>query len=420
MRQVKPSIFAAILVLPFLHFNPTLLESNLQCLPDSTPSIQIVFGRPTGTPPSNDLVVRELYELSSNDETKFADWVAFFLDGSTFGSSGNVHWGNDPCIDPTETLEAVGASGDDMSGAYSQYRYDRGHLAANASFAGSPLWSDINYYSNMVPQHETLNRGAWASLESAIRGLVSDGQDVYVLTGTIYEEPMPDLPNADESHKVPSDFWKIVTVVQRREDGSIEEINATAFLFDQHGCVVEQDCEFSSDFLDARVPINEIEMRSADDMISTNLDFFSDLPEDIENELERGIGSWPPSSSMQAQNPGSSEVALSRLMPNPSGEEPATEWIEVCNQGESSVDVSGWRVSDEQASYTYPGGTVLAAQGDTGDCEMVFGETYNPTNSTRGLQLRNSGETVTLRNASGVQLDTCTYGTAGTNQIKFC
>ena len=35
-----------------------------------------LFGLPEGTPDSNDLIIRDAYALSSNDDTKFADWVA--------------------------------------------------------------------------------------------------------------------------------------------------------------------------------------------------------------------------------------------------------------------------------------------------------------------------------------------------------
>jgi len=37
-----------------------------------------LLGCPLGGPVSNDLIVREIYALSSNDQTKFADWVATF------------------------------------------------------------------------------------------------------------------------------------------------------------------------------------------------------------------------------------------------------------------------------------------------------------------------------------------------------
>ena len=37
------------------------------------------YGYPLGTPGTNDLIIRDIYALSNNDRTKFADWVAFRL-----------------------------------------------------------------------------------------------------------------------------------------------------------------------------------------------------------------------------------------------------------------------------------------------------------------------------------------------------
>ena len=37
------------------------------------------YGYPYGTPETNDLIVRDIYALSNNDSTKFADWVAYRL-----------------------------------------------------------------------------------------------------------------------------------------------------------------------------------------------------------------------------------------------------------------------------------------------------------------------------------------------------
>ena len=42
-------------------------------------SKHFVGGHPTGTPATNDLIIRDSYALSSNDATKFADWVAYRL-----------------------------------------------------------------------------------------------------------------------------------------------------------------------------------------------------------------------------------------------------------------------------------------------------------------------------------------------------
>ncbi len=38
----------------------------------------LIYGYPLGTPSSND-IIRDLYALSSNDTTKFADWVCCHL-----------------------------------------------------------------------------------------------------------------------------------------------------------------------------------------------------------------------------------------------------------------------------------------------------------------------------------------------------
>lgn len=163
---------------------------------------------PSGTPASNDFICRDIYAMSSNDDTKFADWVAYRLDPSNLESSGTTtrKWQADPDIDPDETLEP-----EDYRGAHEALGTDRGHLAPLASFKGKN-WQQTNYLSNIVPQKSALNRGEWAKLESYVRDLVREKAEVYVITGTFYDpnKPMPPLPQADEPHQVPSGFWQIV------------------------------------------------------------------------------------------------------------------------------------------------------------------------------------------------------------------
>ncbi|QCS48093.1 hypothetical protein FEK30_00785 (plasmid) [Picosynechococcus sp. PCC 11901] len=67
--------------------------------------IHLPNGLPTGTPATNDLVVRDIYCLSSNDDTKFADWVAFRLDRATITGSSDQdrEWEADPAIAREET-----------------------------------------------------------------------------------------------------------------------------------------------------------------------------------------------------------------------------------------------------------------------------------------------------------------------------
>ncbi|MBU2977104.1 DNA/RNA non-specific endonuclease [Alteromonas sp. C1M14] len=168
---------------------------------------------------NNDVVFNHTYAISNDATTKFADWVAYKVSVLNFGDSPGRDWGNDPLIDDNESLEE-----DDYKGAYSQLHVDRGHLAPLASFAGNKHWRELNYLSNITPQKSALNQGAWADLEEAVRHAVSFRKPLYVITGTLYGKNEPGLPGADESHQIPSGYFKVVYDLKG---------NAASFLFDQ-------------------------------------------------------------------------------------------------------------------------------------------------------------------------------------------
>ncbi len=157
-------------------------------------------------PRKNDLVFGHVYALSNNPTTKFADWVAYEVDILNFGDSPGRKWKVEPLLDPNETLEAS-----DYSGANSStLKADRGHQAPLASFAGSHYWAELNHLSNITPQHKDLNQGPWKRLEDAVKAGVWFRKPLYVITGTLYDNPALQLPNADEPHQVPSSYFKIV------------------------------------------------------------------------------------------------------------------------------------------------------------------------------------------------------------------
>lgn len=135
-----------------------------------------------------------------------ADWVAYEVDVANFGESPGRDWASDPHLIPDTTLEP-----DDYNDANKEpLDADRGHQAPLASFAGSRYWYEINYLSNITPQDKDLNQGAWKALEDAERNAVSYRSTLFVVTGPLHEKPMPKMPGADESHLVPSAYYKIV------------------------------------------------------------------------------------------------------------------------------------------------------------------------------------------------------------------
>lgn len=178
-------------------------------------------GCPEGAPGSNEDVRHAFYTLSNNPTTKFADWVAYTVDPDLIGGPDRPrNWKADPDLDDAETLEP-----DDYD-SISQLGMDRGHQAPLESFTRSPSWREANYLSNITPQDGNLNRGRWARLEKAERDLAKDKDAVvYVVTGPLYEETMDALPNADETHRIPSGYWKVV---------SMRTGAAIGFIFSQH------------------------------------------------------------------------------------------------------------------------------------------------------------------------------------------
>lgn len=193
--------------------------------------------------------------------------MAYRVTKSTIGQTQKRTWKADPQLADDETLEPK-----DYDGAFVALRTDRGHQAPLASFTTTSSWKTTNYLSNITPQKSELNQGPWKKLEDAVRALAKkpDTSAVYVMTGPLYEREMPALPNADESHKVPSGYWKIIST---EKNGTIK---AAAFLLDQ-------ETERRAKFCEERFLTSARMIES-----KTGLNFFHALPETEQDKLETG------------------------------------------------------------------------------------------------------------------------------------
>jgi endonuclease G, mitochondrial len=230
-------------------------------------------GYPLGTPISNDLIIRDIYALSNNDQTKMADWVVYRLTPQELEGDLEVEreWRTDPWLDDSETLEAKPSNKDDYRNV-GDIGMDRGHQAPLADFKGSVYASQANLLSNITPQSGDLNKGIWKTLEDKVREIVRKGKWVYVMTGPLFEKRMAQLPNADERHRVPSGYWKIIVVPDENEG---ESFKVAAFIF-------EQNTPRNKSLIQMLTTVNEIERRS-------KLNFFWEIPDKREEDIENTI-----------------------------------------------------------------------------------------------------------------------------------
>ena len=201
-----------------------------------------LHGCPVGAPGIDDIVVREIYTLASNDLTKMADWVAYRVTPGSIGPSGDRKWAADPWLDADEALEPG-----DYDGASQALGVDRGHQAPLAGQSGTPFAADTNILSNITPQGAALNQGAWQRLEARENDLARSANiAVYVVTGPLFERVLPPLPGADERHRVPSGYWKVLVT----QDGRL-----AAFIMDTVSPRTLDHCA-------TRVQLEEVELRS--------------------------------------------------------------------------------------------------------------------------------------------------------------
>ncbi len=99
------------------------------------------------------------------------------------------------------------------------------------------------------------------------------------------------------------------------------------------------------------------------------------------------------------------------------------EMVEIVNATGIAIDVSGMTLSDSvSVRHTFPDGTVIPALGSlvvfgggSVGATSLFGGAIVQIATGGSLSLNNSGDTLTLTNASGTIIDTVTYGSEGGN-----
>jgi len=285
------SVFSLIVISLFVYSSKGLQSCN--ALDTDATSEQLLFGRPilrvASQPATNKLIVREIYELSNNGETKFADWVAYYLDGSSFGNELEAAFATDGCLSEDHTLEATPEDEDDFMLSTSA-GYIPTPLAPNTTFAMSEHWQDTQLYSNIVPMHRDLTE-AWHELEADIRDYVLRENPVYVITGTAYREEVPRLPRANEDHQVPSGFWKVVYELDpAEEEDEFDTIRYYAVFLDQTGCLSQIESErVTCNSLNQNYTRNPI--RIVDIESFTRWDLFNEMENAEEFRVERVFGS---------------------------------------------------------------------------------------------------------------------------------
>jgi len=219
---------------------------------------------PTST--TYQVVDHHYYTLSYSEKYEQAEWVAYetHLDRLPKNADRTDDFRED------RDISTGSASLDDYSGS----GYDRGHLApAGDMHFSHDAMSRSFLMSNISPQDPSFNRGIWRELEEQVRDWTRGYKHLYVITGPVLTQRAK-ARIGDNNVAVPRSFYKVLL------DYDEPELKAVGFVIPN---------EKSNNPLDYyAMSVDEVEEL-------TGIDFFPNLPDDIERKLERKyqIGRWP-------------------------------------------------------------------------------------------------------------------------------
>ena len=183
-----------------LAFIPTLAYANP--IDDKCPE-HVALGAPVSSLDNGtQYICHTNYAIHYRFDTKTAEYVVEHLDNADI--TGPAKRKDDFRPDDLIASEHSATLED-----YSGEPYDRGHLVPGAdNRANQEVMSESFFLSNMVPQVPNNNRGIWRMLETKVRNWALENRDLYVVSGTIYEEGYKTIGEGKVG--VPTYLWKVV------------------------------------------------------------------------------------------------------------------------------------------------------------------------------------------------------------------
>jgi endonuclease G, mitochondrial len=259
-------ILYAILI-SFLLSNCKEQKNNIENL-ESTTALPVIsdnqdkgkvmnsdFYLPTST--TNSIIKHHFYTLSYNEKFEQAEWVAYELKKSQLSQTNfkRPYFIDDPKV----------TTGSASWKNYKKSGYDKGHLcpAADRRFS-KEAFDETFYTSNIAPQDRDFNSGIWEKLEQKTRYWSSKYDGLYVVTGGVLTGNLKTI--GKESVAVPNYFYKILL------DNSRGKYKIIAFLLPHE---------------DSEKPLNNFVVSVDTIEKMTGINFFPNLPDTIEIDIEK-------------------------------------------------------------------------------------------------------------------------------------
>jgi endonuclease G, mitochondrial len=229
----------------------------------------------------NYLMVKDQYVLSYNNSKRTANWVSWHLSDAWLDS---IDRQDNFRADITLPSSWVAVN----EGSYRGSGFDRGHICPSADRTASISDNSATFLmTNMMPQAPNNNQKPWADFENYCRYLAKRGYELYIVAGPAgvggsgsagYREKV-----GSEGVVVPKYTWKVVVALLNGEN-DVARVSAktrTIAIW-----IPNDQTASSKSWYNYRVSIDDVEQK-------TGFDFFSNLPDDIEKEIEAKVDNEP-------------------------------------------------------------------------------------------------------------------------------
>jgi endonuclease G, mitochondrial len=257
----------------------------LVCLSVRAADVDLLMGNPSQASPDpslkdNFLMNKEFFALSYNNSKGTPNWVSWHLTREDFGDAPRKRQ-----FAPDETLPSGFTRITHRD--YTNSGFDRGHMCPHSDRDKNIAMSFATFImTNIVPQSNESNAGAWNQLELYARFLVTDkGKELYIVAGPqgIRGEGRNGFKNkiADGKVTVPSKVWKVILVLDANDnDRDIERVNADTRLI---AVIMPNDRSVPQDnWWQYRVSVKDVEE-------ITGFTFFDQVPANIINPLKEEV-----------------------------------------------------------------------------------------------------------------------------------
>lgn len=185
------------------------------------PKLQMALGNPSNATSdinnaNNYLIERNQYALSYNSKEGKPNWVCWHVSCIDLGKQDRKKLGF--LIDKSLQKTFTHVSSDDYTNVQNM---QRGHNCPFADRECSLEDARATFYmSNIMPQYDVVNRETWGSLESYCRTLVSQGNELYIISGSSGKSGTI----AHGKVTIPKITWKIIVVLPNGAN-DIERVN---------------------------------------------------------------------------------------------------------------------------------------------------------------------------------------------------